>query len=231
MTPEERQARLNKLEADNLKTRAEMHERQKHRFDHPETLQPNKSTKHSNPEPRSVSHEAVGSPMQKDYPVEDRPTPYNRPMVLRDGKASSYVERSTADPTAAPIATGGSLTLNASDRAALNEWFQNCFMKQFEFKTSWFRTDWFPEFFAPMRDRINANFDKAFDTINRNFETVQKSNAALRKEITELRAEHAAQIIKLKKEFAARVSKVRKETVARGSNIVDLPNPIVRKQQ
>jgi hypothetical protein len=158
----------------------------------------------------------------------EKATPFNRPMVLRDGKAT-YVESSAPDPTASPIATGGTLTLNASDRAALNEWFQNCFLKQFEFKTSWFRNDWFPEFFGPMRDRINRNFDKAFDTIHKTEDDVAK----LRKEITDielkLRADHAVEIAKLKKEFAAKVLKARKEFGARGTNtnVIDLP----RKQQ
>jgi hypothetical protein len=160
--------------------------------------------------------QATREPVQRDYPMEERATPYNRPMVLQDGKASSYTERSTpADPTAAPIATGGSLMLNDRDRSGLNEWFQSSFQNQFKHRTSWFGCDWFPEFFGPMRDRINANFDKAFAAVRKNDEDVVKLRDELRKEIADveikLRSEHAAEIIKLKKEFAVKTSKLHKE--------------------
>src|SRR5882724_230341 len=77
----------------------------------------------------------------KVHTVEEKATPYNRPIPQ-----GGWVERSApTDPTASPIATGGSLLLNDRDRAGLNEWFQSSFQNQFKHRTSWFGTDWFPE--------------------------------------------------------------------------------------
>jgi hypothetical protein len=133
--------------------------------------------------------------------VEERATPYNRPIPQWETRAST-------DPTASPIATGGSLLLNANDHAALEKWFHASFKKQFEYKASWFSTDWFPAFFAPMRDRINANFDKAFDTIRE-----------LRKVVDDVELKHAAEIKQLRKEFTAQTNKLRKEMMSLQSSI------------
>jgi hypothetical protein len=46
---------------------------------------------------------------------------------------------------------------------------------------------------------------------------------------TQLRKEFADELAKVKKEFTAKVVKIRKETGTRGANVIDLPNPIVRK--
>jgi hypothetical protein len=48
-------------------------------------------------------------------------------------------------------------------------------------------------------------------------------------QLDDLRKKHVDEIAKLKKEFNAKIVKMRKETGSRGSNIVDLPNPLVRK--
>jgi len=128
---------------------------------------------------------------------DDIVTPYSRPIPQWEMKSSS-----PPDPTAGLLATGGFLQLNDRDRAGLNEWFKDSFRNQFQHKVSWFCTDWFPAFFAPIRNRINVKFNEAFDSLHKNDEEIVK----LRKEMTgtevKLRGEHAAEVVKLHNEIA-----------------------------
>ena len=136
----------------------------------------------------STHHQLTTATQSTSDTVEERATPWNRPLL----QTGSYRERSApVDPTAAPIATGGSLMLNDSDRSGLNEWFHSSFKNQFKYKTSWFGGEWFPEFFAPMRDTINHNFNKAFDTIRKNEEEVVKLRKEVKDEMTKLRKDNA----------------------------------------
>jgi hypothetical protein len=199
-----------------LATRADLHERQR---DISSEWNPSPTRPQQRQSTEANAYEA-GSIMN-----QDPATPYNRPIPQ-----GGYTARAT-DPTAAPIATGGSLMLNDADRAALKEWFKDCFKNQFDsnYKATWFG-DWFREFFGPMRDRINANFNKAFDTISQNKEEAVKMRDQLRDELrkeiaTEIKA--AVDLMrkdfnkKMRKEFAAKV-KARQNDGLRGE-VTTLP--------
>src|SRR6267142_2528900 len=112
---------------------------------------------------------------QQQQKEEFRATPYNTPIPMHTVQRSATQQ----DPTATLFASGGSLTLNASDREGLNAWFQNSFKNQFKYQSTWFRAEWFPEFFAPMRDVINANFKKAFAQIGGVRDELQKEQKDL----------------------------------------------------
>jgi hypothetical protein len=148
-------------------------------------------------------------------------TPYNRPRPQWDMK--SVVQD---DPTSALLAKGGFLTLNDRDRAALSDWFQanfdgrfqgglhtwfqNSFKNQFQFKVSWWTTDWFPKFFGPIRDRINENFDKTFESLRKHDEEV----VHLRAENVSLKKEMHDWVNKKDVEFGREVLKLRNENIA-----------------
>jgi hypothetical protein len=148
-------------------------------------------------------------------------TPYNRPRPQWDMR--SVVQD---DPTSALLAKGGFLTLNDRDRAALadwfqanfdgrfqgglHKWFQDSFKNQFQYKVSWWTTDWFPKFFGPIRDRINANFDKTFESLRKHDDEVIKlraENATLKKEMHDW-------VNKKDVEFGREVLKLRNENIA-----------------
>jgi hypothetical protein len=145
-------------------------------------------------------------------------TPYNRPRPQWDVRSPVPV-----DPTSALLAEGGTLTMNDRDRTALadwfqanfdgrfqgglHKWFQDSFKNQFQFKVSWWTTDWFPKFFGPIRDRINENFDKAFESIRKNDEEVVRlrtENATLKKEmhdwVNKKDVEFGREVLKLRNE-------------------------------
>jgi hypothetical protein len=134
---------------------------------------------------------------------EDAPTSFNRPIPQYQINRAAPV-----DPTAHRLAEGGTIELNDRDRTALNEWFHASFQRQFQ-KVSWFVTDFFPQFFAPIRDRINSNFDKAFESIRAHEDTVVKlraENATLKKEMHDF-------LNKKDREFCIEVQKLRAEIV------------------
>jgi len=136
-------------------------------------------------------------------------TPFNTPIPQRQINRSAPV-----DPTAHRLAEGGSLEMNDRDRAGLNSWFHESFQNQFKHASTWFRADWFPAFFAPIRDRINENFDKAFDSIRAHEETVVKlraENAILR---ADMKKEMAQWADRKNREFSEEVRKLRNENVA-----------------
>jgi prefoldin subunit 5 len=127
---------------------------------------------------------------------DDVATPYNRPRPQWEMTRSAPAP---VDPTAGLLAEGGFLTLNDRDRAGLNTWFHNSFQNSVSTKGAWFTADWFPQFFAPIRDRINKNFDRAFGALQKNSE-----------EVTKLRSEHAAEVVKLRSEHAKEIAGLRK---------------------
>jgi hypothetical protein len=148
-------------------------------------------------------------------------TPFNRPRPQWEMKSSLPV-----DPTSALLAEGGTLQMNDRDRAALadwfqrnfdgrfqgglHKWFQDSFKNQFQFKVSWFCTDWFPQFFGPIRDRINENFDKTFESLRKHDEEVvhlRAENASLKKEMHDW-------VNKKDVEFGREVLKLRNENIA-----------------
>ncbi|SRR5216683_1474854 len=162
--------------------------------------------------------------------IEERATPYNRPIPQHT------IQRSAAqDPTAALLTTGGSLRLNDSDRDGLNEWFKSSFKNQFKYKISWFCHDWFPEFFAPMRDRINANFNKAFDLIRKHDEEVATLRREMKSEANKIRREiESRPIIELSGENLAIVRDdllkiLRKDLGIERGEVIDMPKSQVRK--
>jgi hypothetical protein len=125
-------------------------------------------------------------------------TPYNRPRPQWEVKSSPVVQN---DPTSGLLAEGGFLTLNDRDRAGLNVWFHNSFKN----------------IFAPLRDRINLNFDKAFDAIHKHQDEVIKlraENATLRSENATLKKEVHDWLNKKDVEFSREVLKLRNENIA-----------------
>jgi hypothetical protein len=140
---------------------------------------------------------------------EDAPTSFNRPIPQWQINRAAPV-----DPTAHRLAEGGTLEMNDRDRAALNSWFQTSFQAQFKHKVSWFCTDWFPTFFAPIRDRINANFNKAFESIRKHDESfvhLRAQNAILKADVKKEMAEF---INNKNREFSTEVQKLRSDVAA-----------------
>jgi hypothetical protein len=126
-------------------------------------------------------------------------TPFNRPRPLWEINKSA-----SPDPTAALLAEGGSLAMNDRDRAGLNVWFQNSFKN----------------IFAPVRDRINLNFDKAFLLLHAHEDEVVKlrdENTTLRSQNATLRSDMKAEMsqwIETKnKEFTEQIHKIRLEII------------------
>jgi hypothetical protein len=134
-------------------------------------------------------------------------TPFNTPRPLWDMKRSAPV-----DPTSALLAEGGTLAMNDRDRTALNSWFNTSFQNQFQ-PSTWFRTTWFPTFFAPIKDRLNANFTKVFDSLKKHADDVVKlraENMLLWGEVKK-----AVEVVNTKTgESLEEVSKLRAENIA-----------------
>jgi hypothetical protein len=175
-------------------------------------------------------------------------TPYNRPRPQWDMKSPVPV-----DPTSALLAEGGTLTMNDRDRAALadwfqrnfdgrfqgglHKWFQDSFKNQFQFKVSWWTTDWFPKFFGPIRDRINENFDKAFESIRKHDEEVvhlRAENATLKKQVHEFLnrkdVEFCREILKLRNEVAKMRNDIQKDCALQTEVVVDTMIDRVRRE-
>jgi hypothetical protein len=168
-------------------------------------------------------------------------TPYNRPRPQWEMKSSLPV-----DPTSALLAEGGMLELNDRDRAALSDWFQrnfdgrfqgglhtwfqNSFKNQFQFKVSWWTTDWFPKFFGPIRDRINQNFDKAFEDLRKHDDEVVKlraENATLKKEmhdwVNKKDVEFGREVLKLRND-------IQKDCALQTEVVVDMMADRIRRE-
>jgi hypothetical protein len=120
---------------------------------------------------------------------DDVATPFNRPRPLYEMKSS--VPAVQNDPTSGLLAEGGFLTLNDRDRAGLNKWFHDSFEGKFEGGLQTWFTRSFTNFLTPIRERINKNFETAFDDL-------RKSN----EDIVKLRSDHAAEVTKLRGEVA-----------------------------
>jgi hypothetical protein len=137
------------------------------------------------------------------------PTPFNTPIPQYQINRAAPV-----DPTSHRLAEGGTLEMNDRDRAALNSWFQDSFKRQFQHASTWFTADWFPKFFGPIRDRINQNFDKAFESIRKHDESVIKlraENAILKADVAKQQAEW---VNNKNREFSGEVLKLRNEVAA-----------------
>jgi hypothetical protein len=139
---------------------------------------------------------------------EDAATPFNRPIPQWD------INKKLVDPTAHRLAEGGSLEMNDRDRTALNAWFHDSFKQQFQHASTWFRADWFPAFFAPIRNRINENFDKAFASIRKHEESfvhLRAQNAILKADVAKQQAEW---VNNKNREFSGEVQKLRSDVAA-----------------
>jgi dGTP triphosphohydrolase len=147
----------------------------------------------------------------------ERATPYNRPMPQWSPPAPQ-------DPTAAPLAEGGSLKLNPYDRAALTAWFGESFLHQLR-DDSWFCRDWLPDFMAPIYKTLNANFKELIGRIGKSNEDVLQLREEVLIEVAKARKEMAADIVKARadmrqdqinwigtkdREFKAEVAKMRR---------------------